>query len=106
MESRRENGSARSVRTSLAVLPPVLLEKGSDDDGLCLGRAEALASRLDNLRGVDVLPISAVLNLPNDADASEVGARLGIRFVLHGAIQMSKAQRTCAAQVKKAALDC
>ena len=91
-ESRRENGSARSVRTSLAVLPPVLLGKGSDDDGLCLGLAEALASRLGNLRGIDVLPISAVLNLPNDADASEVGARLGIRFVLHGAIQMSKAQ--------------
>ena len=92
MESRRENGSARSVRTSLAVLPPVLLGKGSDDDGLCLGLAEALASRLGNLRGIDVLPISAVLNLPNDADASEVGVRLGIRFVLHGAIQMSKAQ--------------
>ena len=92
MESRWENGSARWARTSLAVLPPVLLGKGSDDDGLCLGLAEALASRLGNLRGVDVLPISAVLNLPNDADASEVGARLGIRFVLHGAIQMSKAQ--------------
>ena len=92
MESRQENGSARSVRTSLAVLPPVLLGKGSDDDGLCLGLAEALASRLGNLRGIDVLPISAVLNLPNDADASEVGVRLGIRFVLHGAIQMSKAQ--------------
>jgi DNA-binding winged helix-turn-helix (wHTH) protein/tetratricopeptide (TPR) repeat protein len=86
MENRRE------VRTSLAVLPPVLLGKGSDDDGLCLGFAEALASRLGNLRGVDVLPISAVLNLPGDADASEVGVRLGIRFVLHGAIQMSKAQ--------------
>ena len=88
----REHGSARWERTSLAVLPPVLLGKGSDDDGLCLGLAEALASRLGNLRGVDVLPISAVLNLPSGVDASRVGARLGIRFVLHGAIQMSKAQ--------------
>jgi len=88
----RENGSARWARTSLAVLPPVLLGKGSDDDGLCLGFAEGLASRLGNLRGVDVLPISAVLNIPSGADASEVGARFGIRFVLHGAIQMSKAQ--------------
>jgi len=93
MESvRRENGSARWERTSLAVLPPVLLGKGSDDDGLCLGFAEGLASRLGNLRGVDVLPISAVLNLPIGADAFEVGTRFGIRFVLHGAIQMSKAQ--------------
>jgi len=93
MESvRRENGSARWERTSLAVLPPVLLGKGGDDDGLCLGFAEALASRLGNLRGVDVLPISAVLNMPSGRDASGVGARLGIRFVLHGAIQTSKAQ--------------
>jgi DNA-binding winged helix-turn-helix (wHTH) protein/tetratricopeptide (TPR) repeat protein len=89
---RRENGIARWERTSLAVLPPILLGKGSDDDGLCLGFAEALASRLGNLRGVDVLPISAVLNLPSGADAPEAGARLGIRFVLHGAIQISKAQ--------------
>ena len=93
MESvRREDGSSRLARTSLAVFPPVFVGKGSDDYGLCLGFAEALASRLGNLRGVDVLPIAAVLNLPSDADASEVGARLGIRFVLHGAIQMSKAQ--------------
>ena len=88
---RRENGIARWERTSLAVIPPVLLGKG-DDNGLCLGFAEALASRLGNLRGVDVLPVSAVLNLPIGADASGVGARLGVRFVLHGAIQMSKAQ--------------
>jgi len=93
MESvRRENGSARWERTSLAVLPPVLLGKGRDDEGLCLGFAEGLASRLGNLRGVDVLPISAVLNLPIGADAFEVGTRFEIRFVLHGAIQMSKAQ--------------
>ena len=89
----RENGGiARWERTSLAVLPPVLLGKGSDDDGLCLGFAEALASQLGNLRGVDVLPISAVLTLPSGVDPSGVGARLGVRFVLHGAIQMSKAQ--------------
>jgi DNA-binding winged helix-turn-helix (wHTH) protein/TolB-like protein len=89
---RQEVGSARWERTSLAVLPPVLVGKGSDDQGLGLGFAEALASRLGNLRGVDVLPISAVLNLPSDVDPSGVGARLGVRFVLHGAIQMSRAQ--------------
>src|SRR5215475_13275512 len=87
---RRENGSVRSLRTSLAVFPPVFLGKKSDDDGLGLGFAEALISRLGNMRGVDVLPISAVLSLPSQAEASEVAARLGIRFVLHGAIQMSK----------------
>jgi len=90
--ARRENGSARWARASLAVLPLVLLGKDVDDHGLCLGFAEAMASRLGNLSGVDVLPTSAVLNLPNGADASEVAARLGIRFVLQGAIQMSKGQ--------------
>jgi len=93
MESvRGESRSARWERTSLAVLPPVMLGKGGDDDGLCLGFAEALASRLGNLRGVDVLPISAVMNMPSGTDTSGVGARLGVRFVLRGAIQMSKAQ--------------
>jgi len=88
----REDGSARWLRTSLAVLPLVMLGKDSDDHGLCLGFAEAMASRLGNLRSVDVLPTSAVLNLPRGADASEVAARLGIRFVLHGAIQTTKGQ--------------
>ena len=50
----RENGSARWQRTSLAVLPLVLLGKDSDDDGLCLGFAEAMASRLGNLRSVSM----------------------------------------------------
>ena len=88
----RENGSARWPRTSLAVLPLVMLGKDSDDHGLCLGFAEAMASRLGNLRSVDVLPTSAVLNLPSGADVSEVAARHGIRFVLHGAIQTTKGQ--------------
>jgi hypothetical protein len=48
-------------------------------------------SRLGNLSGVDVLPASAVLNLPLETTASEVGSRLGVRFV-HWALQMSKGQ--------------
>ena len=87
----RENGSVQWERTSLAVLPPVWLGTDSDD-GRCLGFAEALAARLGNLHGVDVLPISAVLNLPRGVDATRAGARLGVRFLLHGAIQRSKAQ--------------
>jgi DNA-binding winged helix-turn-helix (wHTH) protein/tetratricopeptide (TPR) repeat protein len=81
-----------SERASLAVLPLLLLGKPADDHGVCLGFADALITRLGNLPGVDVLPISAVMNLPVDATASETASRLGIRFVLHGAIQMSKGQ--------------
>jgi len=86
---RRENGDERS---SLAVLPLLLLGKSSDDQGLCLGFADALVTRLGNLQGVDVLPISTVLNLPPDTTPLDVASRLGIRFVVHGAIQMSKGQ--------------
>jgi tetratricopeptide (TPR) repeat protein len=68
----------------------LLVGKAADDHGLCLGFADALVSLLGNLKNVDVLPTSVVLNLPTDTPASDVAARLGIRFVVHGAIQMSK----------------
>jgi DNA-binding winged helix-turn-helix (wHTH) protein/tetratricopeptide (TPR) repeat protein len=77
-------------RSSLAVLPLILLGKATDDNGICLGFADALVSRLGNLPGVDVLPISAVRNVPIEAAASETASRLDVRFVVHGAIQMSK----------------
>jgi len=56
------------------------------------GFADALASRLGNLSEVDVLPASAALNLPLETTPSEIASRLGVRFVVHGAIQMSKGQ--------------
>ena len=68
----------------------MLLGKATDDHGVCLGFADALVTRLGNLPGVDVLPISAVLNVPVEATPSETASRLGVRFVVHGAIQMSK----------------
>ncbi len=88
----RKNGSDLGERPSIAVLPLLLLEKATDDQGLCLGFADALVSLLGNLSGVDVLPTSAVLNLPLELTPSEIASRLGVRFVIHGAIQMSKGQ--------------
>ena len=81
-----------SERASLAVLPLLLVGKPADDHGLCLGFADALVARLGNLRDVDVLPTSAVLDLPSNVSPSDIAARLGIRFVVHGAIQSSKSQ--------------
>ena len=88
----RENASARSDRSSLAVLPLMLLGKAKDDHGVSLGFADALVARLGNLPNVDVLPTSAVLNLPMEATALEAASRLGVRFVVHGAIQIAKGQ--------------
>lgn len=85
-----EGGDTRRERSSLALLPLLRVGGAPDDRGLCLGVADALVSRLGNLQGVDVLPTSAVLSLPPEATASEIAGRLGVRFVVRGAIQMSK----------------
>jgi DNA-binding winged helix-turn-helix (wHTH) protein len=82
---------AGEERTTLAVLPLCLLGTIPDDKGVCLGFADALVSRLGNLRDVDVLPTSSMLNVPAEMSASDVGSSLGVRFVVHGAIRESKA---------------
>jgi len=84
--------SPRSDRASLAVLPLFLLGSTPDDQGICLGFADALVSRLGNLQGVDVLPTASTLNVAAELTASEAGARLGVRFVVQGAIRESKGQ--------------
>jgi len=90
--SRNFASEQMGERSSLAVLPLLLAGKPIDDHGLSLGFADALVARLGNLRDVDVLPTSAVLDLPSNASPSEIAARLGIRFLVHGAIQSSKGQ--------------
>jgi DNA-binding winged helix-turn-helix (wHTH) protein/tetratricopeptide (TPR) repeat protein len=85
-----EKGGGWSERSSLAVLPLIFLGNTTDDHGISLGFADALVTRLGNLPGVDVLPISAVMNVPTDAAASDTASRLGVRFVVRGAIRMSK----------------
>src|SRR5262249_33270515 len=91
-EVRLDGASEWSDRSSLAVLPLVVLGKATDDHGICLGFADALISLLGNLGNLDVLPMTVLLNLPPEAPASTIASRLGIRFVVHGAIQMSKRQ--------------
>jgi DNA-binding winged helix-turn-helix (wHTH) protein/TolB-like protein len=81
---------AWSDRPSLAVLPLILLGNTTDDEGICLGFADALVTQLGNLPGVDVLPISSVLKVPAEAAGFETANRLGVRFVVRGGIQMSK----------------
>ncbi len=88
-EAGWENAGRQSERASLAVLPLMLLGKVVDDHGVCLGFADALVARLGNLPGVDVLPTSAVMNVPPEAP-EQTASRLGVRFVAHGAIQVSK----------------
>jgi DNA-binding winged helix-turn-helix (wHTH) protein/tetratricopeptide (TPR) repeat protein len=88
----RKRSFVRGERPSLAVLPLLLLGNIPDNQGVCLGFADALVSRLGNLPGVDVLPTSTIINLPPEIKPWEIGSRLGVRFVVHGAIQESKGQ--------------
>jgi len=85
-----QKADAWSQRTSLAVLPLATVGTIADEHGLSLGFADALVARLGNLRGVDVLPIAAVLNAPPEASPAGTAKRLGVRFVVRGAIQNSK----------------
>jgi DNA-binding winged helix-turn-helix (wHTH) protein/tetratricopeptide (TPR) repeat protein len=89
-DGSREKGAGWSERSSLAVVPLMLVGKTTDDHGICLGFADALVTRLGNLPGVDVLPTSAVVNAPLEAGVSEIASHLGVRFLVRGAIQMSK----------------
>ncbi len=86
-------------RATLAVLPLCLLGNIPDDQGVCLGFADALVSRLGNLKDVDVLPTSSMLSVPAEMSASDVGSHLGVRFVVHGAIRESKGQWRLALQM-------
>src|SRR5437660_519444 len=60
------NPVSRGDRPSVAILPLALVGTATDDEGICLGFADALVTRLGNLPGVDVLPTSAVLSISPD----------------------------------------
>jgi len=87
-----ETAAAGGDRAALAVLPLSVLGSSTDDSGLGLGFADALISRLGNLQSVDVLPTSSVLSEPPEAAPAEMAVRLGVRFLVRGAIQSTKAQ--------------
>lgn len=89
-EINLENVAGHAERSSLAVLPLISLGNITDDHGICFGLADALIARLGNLPGLDVLPISTALNVPAETSASEAASRLGVRFLVHGAMQMTK----------------
>jgi len=71
---------------SIAVLPFELLGSGPQDEYLGLGIADALITRLSNLRQVKVRPTSAVRNAVKD-DVISAGRALKVATVLEGTIQ-------------------
>jgi DNA-binding winged helix-turn-helix (wHTH) protein/TolB-like protein/Flp pilus assembly protein TadD len=76
---------------SLAVLPFKPLVAGSNDGSLELGMADALITRLSNLKELNVRPTSSVMKFasPTD-DLARIGRELQVEAVLDGRIQRSQ----------------
>src|SRR5690349_11028448 len=89
----------RAERPALAVLPLRVSGGAGHDHELSLAFADALTARLGNMEDVDVLPASAVADVPAGVTAQETASRLRIRFVLHGAVQISKTEARLSAEL-------
>ncbi|HET6671709.1 MAG TPA: protein kinase, partial [Pyrinomonadaceae bacterium] len=85
-----------SAENSLAVLPLKLLDfpqkADSKADYLATGLADALISRLSNIRRFAVRPISSVLNYGLDSDPLVAGRELGVAHVLDGQVRRAGEQ--------------
>jgi TolB-like protein len=75
------------IRT-LAVLPFKPIGSGEEDEYLGLGMADALITKLSNIREVNVRPTSAVRKYgARDIDPAAVGRELHVEAVVEGSVQ-------------------
>src|SRR6185503_253319 len=74
---------------SIAVLPFKLIGSASNEY-LGLGMADALITRLSNLRQVAVRPTNAVRKYDGDHDSVLAGRELGVEWVLDGSVQKTR----------------
>lgn len=73
---------------SIAVLPFTKLGAGTEDDYMGLAMADALITRLGNLKEVKVRPTSAVREFVDaNRDPVSIGRKLGVEGVIDGSIQ-------------------
>lgn len=85
--ARRIKSINAAVRT-LAVAPFQPLDSDDADQYLGLGMADALITKLSNLRQIMVRPTSAVLKYAGQKlDPIEAGRELGVESILEGSIQ-------------------
>ncbi|MBV9960385.1 MAG: tetratricopeptide repeat protein, partial [Acidobacteria bacterium] len=82
----------QSTEKSIAVLPFKLIQsargENTDDNYLSVGLADALITRLSNVRSLSVRPTSAILRYGDEGTgALNAGRELGVNFVLDGRIK-------------------
>ena len=85
----RPEAAESSTNPSLAVLPfKLLAPNGGEDEHLGLGIADALITRLSNIRQLAMRPTSAVLGYATHGrDAAAAGRELQVGLVLEGSIR-------------------
>ena len=71
---------------TVAILPFRVLNQDAHNEYLGLGLADALITRLGNVRAIVVRPLASVLRLAGK-DPFQAGRELGADFILEGAIQ-------------------
>ncbi|MFN0124900.1 MAG: protein kinase domain-containing protein [Blastocatellia bacterium] len=85
-----ETAPARPETNSIAILPLRMVHlpgAGDSGDFLGVGLADALITRLSNIRTLTVRPTSSVLKYASgDVDAQQAGRELGVTHVLEGRI--------------------
>lgn len=87
--SRRGEVARTPAPASIAVLPFRLLNNEASDEYLGSGMADALITKLSNIRQITVRPTSAVIKYAgsNNRDPLAAGRELGVDSVLEGTIQ-------------------
>ena len=88
--SSRESQGKKAVATvrSLAVLPFKPIGAGEEDEYLGLGMADALITKLSNIREINIRPTSAVRKYgAHDQNPVAAGRDLGVEAVIEGSVQ-------------------
>ena len=90
ISSRSKQSITRAPARSIAVLPFKTLGAQGNDEYLGLGLADALITRLGNLKQIVVRPTTAMQKFAgNDQDPVAAGRELGVEVVLDGHVQRS-----------------
>jgi DNA-binding winged helix-turn-helix (wHTH) protein len=88
--SEKQDSPGGAAARTMAVLPFNLLSVGAGNAFLGLGMADALITRLSNLRHFVVRPTSAVRSYTSmEQEPLIVGRDLGVELVLEGSIQLA-----------------
>ncbi|HEX8566868.1 MAG TPA: protein kinase [Pyrinomonadaceae bacterium] len=99
-EKRIQKTKSENGAKAVAVLPLKFIGARQPDDAyLGIGLADAMITRLSQVRRLSVRPTSAVLQFGETTDSFEAGRKLDVDFVLDGTIRRAGARVRISAQL-------